>query len=377
MGGFYFLTFAGFGAYLPYFPTWLEGRGVKGALMGSVLALLPVMGVVSPPIVGGLADALGVRASLLRIATAACAIGFALVALSTLEPAASTRAMVALFVASGLFALGRSPLMVLSDVLALEMLEGNRHRYGELRLWGSLGFLTAAVAVGALVDPSSLLGLPLLIAALFAFSFVVSFALPKRATPLPSLSLEGLRALFREKGFLLAILVSQASHSAYDACYSLHARDLGVSRARIGVLWAVGVAVEVVLMSKSAALLSRVPARWLLFVGMVGSVGRWIGVAFAQGFVSLLVLQPLHALSFASVWVASVELTSREHRLATARGIASAAMGVGGVIGLVGFGAIYQRGGGTAAFTGAAMVAACGAAVALWGARRPLSRTVG
>lgn len=354
---YYFLTFAAFGAYLPFFPRWLEARGVSGLAMGVILALLPVMGIVSPPLVGAVADALGIRGSLLRVASALAALGFALVALSANRLDGSPGPYALLFVASSIFAIARSPIMLVSDVLALESLGDDRTRYGELRLWGSLGFLVAAVSVGKFVDPTGPHGLPGLIALLFAASFVVSFALPRKAAALPSLPGGVLEGLLAEGGFLLCLLLCQASHSAYDVCYSLHLRDLGVPTSLVGVAWATGVAAEVVLLWNSAAVLSRFSARTLLVVGLAGAVVRWLGIASATGFWTALALQPLHALSFAAVWIASVDITARSERVATARGVASAAMGVGGALGLLAWSTLYSTRAGRWVFASAAVLA--------------------
>src|SRR5262245_29289555 len=65
---YYFASFAAFGAYLPFFPRWLEARGVEGLSMGIVAGLLPAMGVLAPPAFGLLSDGLGMRGRLLRVA---------------------------------------------------------------------------------------------------------------------------------------------------------------------------------------------------------------------------------------------------------------------------------------------------------------------
>lgn len=353
---FYFLSFAAFGAYLPYFPRWLEARGVRGLVMGGILALLPVMSIVSPPITGALADALGIRGSLLRVASAAAAIAFATIGLVGPSLDGSVGPLVALVAASSVFALARSPIMLLADVLALESLPDDKARYGEVRLYGSLGFLFAALCVGRALDPTSPRALPLFVAAAFGATFVVSFALPKKAAPLPSLPGAGVDMLRADAAFLLCLALSQAAHSAYDVCYSLHLRDLGVPTSRVGIAWASGVAAEVLLLSRSSAILSRVPARSLVALGLLGAVLRWVGIAHATGFWWALALQPLHALSFAAVWIGSVDITAERARVATARGFASAAMGVGGAIGLVAASELYARSSGRTVFAAAALL---------------------
>ena len=84
---YYFASFAALGAYLPFFPRWLEARGIVGLSMGLVAGLAPAMGVLGPPAIGLFADALGLRGSLLRVAClGACASMAALAALGGAGP---------------------------------------------------------------------------------------------------------------------------------------------------------------------------------------------------------------------------------------------------------------------------------------------------
>ena len=43
------------GVYLPFFPRWLEGRGVFGLRLGLIAAAAPAMAVVAPASLGALA----------------------------------------------------------------------------------------------------------------------------------------------------------------------------------------------------------------------------------------------------------------------------------------------------------------------------------
>src|SRR4051794_6507260 len=55
---YFFASFAALGIYSPFFPRWLVARGVEGVAMGAIVATLPAMGVIGPPVVGLLADSL-------------------------------------------------------------------------------------------------------------------------------------------------------------------------------------------------------------------------------------------------------------------------------------------------------------------------------
>ena len=77
---YYAAVFGALGAYLPFFPTWLEARGIRGVAMGAVLSLLPAMGVAGPPAFGFVADALGLRGWLLRVGCLGASAAFVVIA---------------------------------------------------------------------------------------------------------------------------------------------------------------------------------------------------------------------------------------------------------------------------------------------------------
>lgn len=381
---YYFLSFASLGVYVPFFPRWLESRDLKGAAMGSAMALMPTMGILAPPVFGFFADAFGLRGRLLSVACAGAASALCLVALAASHGQAL--GVVGLFASVLLFAFFRSPMFALADVIAMEEVAKGGVTYPRLRLWGSLGFLVAAVASGRALDPAGPLQIPLTIAGALVAAMVASFALPGRSAiaPSPASALRGgpVRELLRDAGFrlfLVTSLLSQAAHSNYDICFSLHLRDVGVDSFGVGVAWAIGVAVEIGLMALGAGFLERRRPAALLAVALGGASARWVLIAFVRSPVVLLCLQPLHAVSFALMWLSSVAFVRSRapgHVLATAQGLFMASTAVGSVFGMVTWGAIYRRSGGGVTFGLAAIVAAlaCGLAVWLWSRdRRPPS----
>ena len=65
---YYFASFAVGGIYLPYFPRWLQARGMDGAHLGVISAVAPAVGLIAPTAFGVVADALGLRGGLLQLA---------------------------------------------------------------------------------------------------------------------------------------------------------------------------------------------------------------------------------------------------------------------------------------------------------------------
>jgi PPP family 3-phenylpropionic acid transporter len=377
---YYFASFAAFGAYLPYFPTWLEARGVQGIAMGIVAGLLPAMGVLGPPSVGLVADALGLRGSLLRVACLGAAASMATLAAGALTGSLSFAVIVATVVAYGVF---RSPMAMLADVVALERARAAGTTYGKLRLWGSLGFLVAALLVGRVLDPRAGGPLPGTIAALLGVAFLASLPLPAKPVVAHLPVAREARALLASRPFALFLgiaVLSQLAHASYDLCFSLHLRDLGASDGMIGAAWAIGVLFEVLLMAVAERLTARVAEPQLVALALFGAALRWTLIGALPSVPALLVLAPLHAVSYALWWVASlafVKARAPGHALATAQGLFSAAAATGSVSGMLAWGVLYRHAGGAAVFGLAAAISLGASIVALgWSRTAPYGKTV-
>jgi len=370
---FFFVLFVTYGAFLPFFPTWLEARGVRGVTMSGLMALGPAMGILGPPVFGALSDWLGLRTGLLRLATAGCFVAMALLA----APGAlgQTPSLLVVLAAMFLFSLSRAPAVAIADVIAVEATKPTGTTapppsYGGIRLWGSIGFLVAALAVGRALDVRGVAALPIVIAAAslvtFALSFTVGSAAPARATRLGA----SLAGVLRDRGFALLLasaFLGFGAHVSYDICFSLHLVRLGMKPSWIGFAWALGVVGEITLMAFSGRLLARVPASSLLVVAFIAGALRWLAIALIPNVTALLVLQPLHAISFALFWVTSLEHVKRrapKEILATAQGVFNASVGAGAVVGMLVWGLLFERYGGRTTFACAAGVAACAAIVA-------------
>jgi len=352
---YYATSFAALGAYIPYFPAWLALQGFVGLRMSAITALLPAMSIVAPPLFGLLADRFGMRTSLLRVASGGAFLAFA--AVFALSASGAPPPFLPLFLAVMAFALFRSPMVLLADVVALEQ----SANYGRLRLWGSLGFLGMALAAGRWLDGAATVGIPATIALALLLAFLSATRLPAQppAPGRPVWTLAG--ALLRSPDFawfLCAAFLWLGAHAGYDLCITLHLRDLGASGTLIGAAWALATLVEVLWMAASArALRIWSPAR-LFGVGLTAATVRWLLLGSIQSLPVLLALQPLHALSFGVVWIAATAHLKERSReaLATAQGLFSAALSCGGVLGMLTWGQLYQRAGGAAVFRGCALV---------------------
>ena len=313
LGLVYAALYVGSAASTPFMPVWLSERGLTGAQVGLVLSLPMLFQILTSPALALWADRFWLRRTPIAwLATGTCAAYLALAGLHGLPGLA-----VAWLLASSLY-LALPPLI---DVIALSRAQAEGFSYGRPRGLGSLAYIGAAALVGGLVTAVSVdvaLGWMILAAGLTALS--ARFLLPPDPAPGPGAAangqggLAGLKTLARDPVFLLAVGSAgliQSAHAFYYAFSALAWKAQGLPESLTGLLWGVGVAVEVVFLWFGSRLQGRLGPRNLLVIGGVAGVLRWTLMAAAPPLWALVPLQALHALTYTAVFLASIQLASR------------------------------------------------------------------
>ena len=77
LAAFYFAYFAYVGAFTPYFPVYLAGRGLQPTEIATVLAMPQLARIFAPTFWGWLADRADARRAVVVVSCAALAAGFA------------------------------------------------------------------------------------------------------------------------------------------------------------------------------------------------------------------------------------------------------------------------------------------------------------
>ncbi len=360
---FYFTAFAALGVYVPIMPRWLEARGVTGLALGIIAACMPVMGLFAPIAFGVMADALSWRGWLLRLASVGALGTMLLLALLVRQGVPPFAALIGCFY---LFALFRSPMVQIADLVALE---AGGDGYGRQRLYGSLGFMVAAFAAGRFVDARDALMMPLVVAGCLGAALVSALFVAGRATP-PSRNVRpSERAAAGSSPFLPDLQPGQwlffaaafawaLGHSAYDLCYVLVVRDIVPGDAAGGALWALGVLVEIALLLGSERIFAMFPPDRLLAVAAGAASVRWLAISAAETLPALAVAQPLHALSFGLAWLAFLRLVREDaapERLGTYQGAFSTSCALGATCGVLTWSHVYRSVGGASMFRLAAV----------------------
>jgi PPP family 3-phenylpropionic acid transporter len=329
LGLFYAAYFFFGGVQLPFFPVWLEARGLDARTIGLVIAVPMLVRIVATPLITHQADARQALKAALVIASAIGALAMVVVG--------SVAGAVAILLCYVVAAVAFSPVLPLTDAYALSGLAARGRAYGPVRLWGSVAFIAGNVGAGLIltvIAPGHLIWL--IVAALIA-TVIAAVALvpldaaarPAQAEPRPSPLL-----LLRNPAFVAIALASamvQGSHALYYGFSTLDWRAAGYSGVSIGALWGVGVAAEIVLFALSGRIPPALRPTLLLAIGAVAALIRWTAMAFDPPAAALPFLQILHAGTFGAAHLGAMGFLARgvpREMAATAQGMLATLSGI-------------------------------------------------
>ncbi|MEO8559288.1 MAG: MFS transporter, partial [Rhodospirillales bacterium] len=229
---------------------------------------------------------------------------------------ALAHSFLALLLLTMAFALAGPPQTPLADGLAIRHAGAKRFDYGRVRLWGSLGYLAAVLAGGFLLRELGVDAIYLGVLGGCAATALIATQLQapvhvQHSEPAPP------RAMLRLLGsavfwvFMIAAGASQISHAVYYGFATLIWQRAGIDDRIIGLLWAEGVLVEVLLFAFAGRVLAKIGVTGLLALAGAGGVLRWSGLALTTDLALLFPLQILHALTFGAAHLASMYFMQR------------------------------------------------------------------
>lgn len=370
----YASTFLMLGLQLPFFSLWLEERGLSATEIGVVNGVALVLRLTSAPAVSYVADRYAKGAEALR------SVALLLAASACLLALVAGRGVIAVVAIVMLAAIG--VIFPLSDTALLRVDRAGGAQFGRVRSAGSFAFLVATIAGGeVLARWGAGASAPLLAAVGLAVAAAAFFApnTDHLSGPARGPNSPAMLGAFAAPGFVAMILASalvQGAHAAYYGFSVLHWTRLGYSTSVVGLLWATGVVIEILVLWRARALAARFRGETLLLVGAGGAVLRWLLIAAEPPLPALFLVQTLHAASFAFAYLGAVQFlrsAAPPELLGLGVAVNSASTSAATALASVAAGAIFERWGGPAAYQAMAAMAAIGAVAALWARRRSVS----
>jgi PPP family 3-phenylpropionic acid transporter len=291
------------GVQLPFFSIWLGARGLDAAAIAAVLAVQPVIRIVSTLAASRRADRRGDHAALLIACASAAAAAYAVIG--------TAHGFFAILVAVATLAFVQGPIGPLADGITFG--EARRRldvglpqlHYSSVRGWGSVSilfFLAVSGPIAGLLPTEDIIWLLAGVSALAALVSCVSLigfggpgARPERGPSAP-ISEPTLVVLV-----IAAATLVQCSHSMVNAFGALHWKAQGHSETFVAYAWVVALVTEAaVFLMAGRCFGGETRAASFLVSGGIGAILRWALMASDPGAVGIFVAQALHGVSCAA-----------------------------------------------------------------------------
>lgn len=231
--------------------------------------------IVAPYLWGWIADHRGNRLGIIRIGAILGFVSYAGVFLSG--------SFWWLFLVLFVFSFFWNAILPQFEALTFNHLAKNEHQYSWVRVWGSIGFIASVTSVGLLLTSISISYLPIMVLLLLFGIALSTFVVTDHSGALHQVGDTSLMQILKNKqvtALLLACLLVQASHGPYYTFYSIYTEAHGYEKSWIGVLWAIGVLSEVIAFALMPWLVKQFGLRTLLLASLFSGSLRWVLIGF-------------------------------------------------------------------------------------------------
>ena len=360
LSGFYLLYFASLGALIPYWSLYLQSEGYSPLAIGQLMAVIMATKFVAPYFWGWIADHTGQGVRVVKLASLLASLAFALVFIAD--------GFFQMMLVMALFSFFWNATLPQFEAITFHFLGKESHRYSQIRLWGSVGFILTVVGIGILIDTIPLKYLPHIVLFFFCSIWVVALSVPGARQAHQVVTGLSLRKIVFHPGVLALLAMSfflQASHGTYYTFYSIYLENAGYTRPLIGGLWALGVLAEIGVFMVMHLILPRHGARRLLLLTLVLTSVRWLLIGqFADNLMILIFAQLFHAASFGVYHAAAVHLINcyfQGHYRGRGQALySSISFGAGGAVGSLVSGMTWESLGSSQTFFLAALFSLVG-----------------
>lgn len=346
----YFFYWAAVASLIPFLSLYLHDRGLSGRQIGLLLSMPYLATILSPVGFGFLLDFTRKPKRIVQLAVTGLII-------SSIGLGLADEFMSLIF-AVVIYAIFSSPINPILDRIVLDWLSESTAMYGRIRLAGSIGFGISAIATGLIIGNHGLRWIFPSYLALIGFFLFATLLLPRvKLDPSEDLPEETPMSSFFSRSFLLfsmGILGWGIGESSIANFMFLHVRQMGGTEGEMGILIGAAIIGEIIAFSYVDRVIEYL-GEWKAIAISIGLQGlRLLAISWAPDILSLLIIQFFGGASFSLVWsggVSYVDTVFPRIVGASAQGIRTALqLGVGGVLGAIASGWIYDKLGSTMIF---------------------------
>lgn len=360
LSAYYFFYFAFVGAFSPYFSLYLQDLRFSATDIAILMSMMQVMRIAAPALWGWLADRVGARVPIVRIAGFLSLLGFCGFFL--------TQAFDGMLLAMALMAFFWSAALPLVESVTFSHLGPQAEGYGRIRVWGSIGFIVVVLGLGRALDTLPITTILWTSCALLAGILICAALLqeaPNFASAQPGAGLGDVLRRKEVRALLAACFLMSAAHGVLYVFYSIFLVANGYDKTTVGVMWTIGVVAEILVFMLMSRVQLHFSLRGILLFSFAAAVLRFLLIGWGAESTTILVLaQVMHGATFGAFHSAAIAVIHRwfPGRLQS-RGQAlygSVSFGAGGMVGGLVSGFVWDGFGPAWAFTLGAGVAGLG-----------------
>jgi len=327
---------------MPYLALFYQNAGFSGTQIGLLTGIAPLITLVGAPFWTGIADSTQRHKTIMAFLIAAV--------ISTVLLMSRSNEFYSLFGLVILFSFFGAPVASLADSATMSMLGENKHRYGQIRLWGAVGWGLVALLAGAVIQKLGLgwsfYGYAIGMSGTLLVGLGLRFPFAQAITPFKA----GMKSLLSSKNwmlFLSMVLLAGIGIATINSYLFVYMDAIGMSRTLMGLALTISTLSEIPVMFFASRLLKRFNPRYLLLLALMVIGARLILYSVSSMPWQILLIQLLHGFTFPIIWVAGVSYAAEvapEGLSATAQGMfGSTLMGVGAALGGLLGGLLLQR----------------------------------
>ena len=330
LGAYYFFYFSLVGVYVIFLPKVLLELGYSASEVGIIYAAAPFMRFLLP----------FVFRHFLTLTFKVYLLALMMTFIGTLLFLGTVDDFWSYFTANLLFGASMGISLPYVETIALASL--SKSRYGKVRLWGSLGFMTIALLLGKILE-TPYEALYYLSASAFLTLIFGGILVRHDTADHPNTLDNSSFSLSKYWAFWLSVFLMQVGFGGFYNFFTIYETAHGISLEVVSWMWSFGVVCEIVMLYFQGPLLQRNLLNILKFATLVTAF-RWLLLYLYPDSVPItFATQSLHAVSFALYHTAAI---SYVFSLYTQKKLAQQfflgiAFGLGGSVGALLSGQIY------------------------------------
>ncbi|UQD52056.1 MFS transporter [Bacillus methanolicus] len=269
--GYYLLTFFGVGSLYPLLSVYLsETVGLNGYQIGTIMSAGPIVMIFFQPLWGMVSDSTNSPIKILTLTTLVAGI-FGLGFLFSGD-------YYFLMVVAVFVAIFQSAIIPVSDSISLKYTSRVKVNYGNIRLFGSLGFGLAVFIMGRLSEYN-----PVVIFYSFFFSLIIASFLgtriPKEKAASNKKLFSGIKEILTYRKFIVFLIITFmifGPNLANNTYFGLFVEDSGGTYTGIGIAFLIAVLSEIPFMKVAGNWIQKIGILEVALIAGAVSLVRWI-----------------------------------------------------------------------------------------------------